>query len=193
MAFELPKLPYELDALAPNISKETLEYHYGKHHAAYVNNLNKLIEGTAFAGQSLEDIVKKSDGGIFNNAAQALNHQLYWNIMSPSGSGKPSGDLAAAIDRDFGSFDAFKTKYTQAANTHFGSGWAWLAKNQGGKLEVLTTVNAGNPIRDGYKPILNCDVWEHSYYIDYRNARPTYVEKYFELINWNYVAKQFAG
>jgi Fe-Mn family superoxide dismutase len=193
MAFELPKLPYELDALAPNISKETLEYHYGKHHAAYVNNLNKLIEGTAFAGQSLEDIVKKSDGGLFNNAAQALNHMLYWNIMSPSGSGKPSGDLAAAIDRDFGSFDAFKTKYTQAANTHFGSGWAWLAKNQGGKLEVLTTVNAGNPIRDGYQPILNCDVWEHSYYIDYRNARPTYVEKYFELINWDYVAKQFVG
>jgi len=193
MAFELPPLPYALDALAPNISKETLEYHYGKHHAAYINNLNKLIDGTDFANQSLEDIVKKSEGGLFNNAAQALNHQLYWNCMSPSGSGQPTGALADTISRDFGSFDDFKAKYTQAANTHFGSGWAWLAKNSGGKLEVVTTVNAGNPICDGYKPILACDVWEHSYYIDYRNARATYVDKFFELINWDYVAKQLAG
>ena len=191
MAFELPALPYEMDALAPNISKETLEYHYGKHHASYVANLNKLAEGTEFEKASLEDIIKKADGGLFNNAAQIWNHTFYWNCLSPSGGGQPSGTLAEAISRDFGTFEDFKAKFAPAAVATFGSGWAWLAKGSSGKLEIISASNAGNPIRDGKTPILTCDVWEHAYYIDYRNARPAYVEKFFELINWDFVSKQF--
>ena len=193
MAFELPALPYEMDALAPNISKETLEYHYGKHHAAYVANLNRLAEGSEFENASLEEIIKKADGGLFNNAAQIWNHTFYWNCLSPSGGGQPTGALAEAISRDFGTFEDFRAKFTPAAIGTFGSGWAWLAKGAAGKLEIISASNAGNPLRDGIKPILTCDVWEHAYYIDYRNARPAYVEKFFELINWDFVSKQFEG
>lgn len=193
MVFELPALPYEMDALAPNISKETLQYHYGKHHASYVANLNKLVDGTDFKNASLEDIIKKADGGLFNNAAQIWNHTFYWNCLSPSGGGQPSGALAEAIGRDFGTFKDFVSKFTPAAVGTFGSGWAWLAKNASGKLEIISASNAGNPLRDGITPILTCDVWEHAYYIDYRNARPAYVEKFFELINWDFVSRQFEG
>lgn len=191
MAFELPKLPYDLDALAPNISKETLEYHYGKHHASYVTNLNKLVDGTPHADDTLEGIIKSASGGIFNNAAQIWNHTFYWNCLSPNGGGAPTGVLAEAINKSFGSFDDFKAKFTPAAVTTFGSGWAWLAKNSDGGLEIISASNAGNPLKDGKSPILTCDVWEHAYYIDYRNARPAYVEKFYELINWDFVAKQF--
>ncbi|MFZ5980235.1 MAG: superoxide dismutase [Candidatus Zixiibacteriota bacterium] len=189
MAHTLPKLPYEMDALAPVISKETLEYHYGKHHNAYVTNLNKLIEGGEFANASLEDIIKKASGGIFNNGAQAFNHNFYWHCFSPSGGGVPKGDLAAAIERDFGSFEEFKKQFTQAAATNFGSGWTWLVKGANGKLAIDNTSNAGNPIRDGKTPLLTVDVWEHAYYIDYRNARPTYLEKLWDIFNWDFVAK----
>lgn len=189
MAHELPKLPYAMDALAPVISKETLEYHYGKHHQAYVNNLNKLIAGSEFEKASLEEIIKKATGGIFNNGAQVFNHTFYWNCFSPSGGGEPSGKLADAIENDFGSFAEFKKQFTQSAATNFGSGWTWLVKDTDGKLKIVNTSNAGNPVKEGKKPLLTVDVWEHAYYIDYRNARPTYLEKVWDIFNWDFVAK----
>src|SRR5690606_21477976 len=171
MEHQLPPLPYAMDALAPHISKETFEYHYGKHHQAYVTNLNNLIKGTEFENMSLEDIIRKSSGGIFNNAAQVWNHTFFWSCMKPSGGGKPAGDLAQAIDRDFGSFDKFKEDFSNAAATQFGSGWAWLVLD-GGKLSVMKTPNADLPMKHGKKALLTLDVWEHAYYIDHRNARP---------------------
>lgn len=193
MAFELPALPYAKDALAPTISEETLEFHYGKHHNTYVEKLNGLIEGTEFADASLEDIIKKSSGGVFNNAAQVWNHTFYWNSMSPNGGGEPTGELADAIKAEFGSFDDFKTKFSEAAAGNFGSGWTWLVKNSSGKLEIVNTSNAGCPITDGHTPLITVDVWEHAYYIDYRNARPKYLEGFFKLANWDFAAKNFAG
>ena len=193
MTHELPALPYAENALEPHISAETLRFHHGKHHATYVANLNKLIAGTKLADLPLEEIVRESDGGVFNNAAQVFNHTFYWNCLSPSGGGTPAGDLAAAIDAAFGSFDAFREKFSQTAVTTFGSGWAWLVKNADGSLGLLSTSNAGTPLTTGQTPLLTCDVWEHAYYIDYRNARPSYVEKFWELVNWEFVAKNFSG
>ena len=186
--FTLPPLPYAKDALAPTISAETIEYHYGKHHQTYVDNLNKLTAGTEFANMPLEDIVRKSSGGIFNNSAQVWNHTFFWNCLTPKGAGKPSG-AAAAIDKSFGSFDKFKEQFSQAAITQFGSGWAWLVKKADGSLAIVQKSNAGNPMTDGDKPLLTCDVWEHAYYIDYRNARAKFVENYWKLVNWDFVAK----
>ncbi len=192
MAIELPALPYSRDALAPIISEETLDYHYGKHHQAYVTNLNKMIEGTAHADASLEDIVRNSEGGVFNNAAQVWNHTFYWNSLSPNGGGAPSGALAEAIDAAFGSFDAFKEKFTASAVGNFGSGWTWLVKNGSGKLEIVNTSNAGTPITDtSVTPLLTVDVWEHAYYVDFRNARPAYLAKFWELANWDFAAANF--
>jgi Fe-Mn family superoxide dismutase len=188
MEHKLPELPYARDALAPRISGETLDYHYGKHHKAYVDNLNKLIKDTEFQEMPLEDIIKKASGGIFNNAAQVWNHTFYWNCLSPDGGGEPAGELAAAINKSFGSFDAFKEQFSSAAATRFGSGWAWLVQNADGSLAVESTPNAENPLTSGKKPLLTCDVWEHAYYIDYRNARPKYVEAFWDLVNWDFVA-----
>lgn len=188
MAFELPALPYAKNALEPHISEETLEYHYGKHHNTYVVNLNNLIAGTDFENQSLEDIIKNSDGGIFNNAAQIWNHTFYWNCLSPNGGGEPTGALADAINAKFGSFEQFKKDFSDACVTNFGSGWTWLVKNGSGKLEIVKTSNAGCPLTDSLTPLLTCDVWEHAYYIDYRNARPSYVEAFWNLVNWDFVA-----
>jgi Fe-Mn family superoxide dismutase len=188
MKHELPPLPYAMDALEPYISRETLEYHYGKHHKAYVDNLNNLIAGTEFENLSLEEILLKAQGPIFNNAAQVWNHTFYWNcMMKPHGGGEPDGKLADAIRRDFGSFEAFKEAFSKAAVSLFGSGWAWLVKS-GDKLEIVQTSNAGNPMTSGQKPLLTCDVWEHAYYIDYRNARAKYVENFWNLVNWDFVA-----
>ena len=184
----LPELPYAKDALEPHISAETLEYHHGKHHNTYVTNLNNLIPGTEFEDMALEDIIKKSSGGVFNNAAQVWNHTFYWNCLSPNGGGAPSGELAAGIDAAFGSFDAFKEAFSKSAATNFGSGWTWLVKDGSGKLEIVNTSNAANPMTDGKTPILTCDVWEHAYYIDYRNARPKYVEAFWNLVNWDFAA-----
>ena len=184
-----PKLPYANDALAPNISAETIEYHYGKHHKTYVDNINRLIQGTEFANSSLEDIIKKAQpGGIFNNAAQVWNHTFYWNSLSPKGGGEPKGAVADAIIKSFGSFKDFQEKFTNAAVTHFGSGWAWLVKNADGSLAIETTGNAGTPLKDGKKALLTCDVWEHAYYFDYRNARAKYVEAFWKLVNWDFVS-----
>jgi len=193
MSFELPALPYAPDALAPHISAETLEYHYGKHHQTYVTNLNNLIPGTEFAGLSLEEIVKKSSGGIFNNAAQVWNHTFYWHSLSPNGGGAPSGGLANAIDRTFGSFEQFKAEFTKTAVTTFGSGWAWLVKKPNGGLELVSTSNAAIPLTDGLTPILTCDVWEHAYYIDYRNLRPKYLEAFWALVNWEFASANYEG
>ncbi|MEJ2719605.1 MAG: Fe-Mn family superoxide dismutase [bacterium] len=189
MAFELPKLPYPEDGLAPHISKETLEYHYGKHHQAYVKNLNDLVPGSQFEGKRLEDIVENASGKIFNNAAQVWNHTFYWNCMSPNGGGKPTGDLAKKIDETFTSFDKFKEEFAKVAAGTFGSGWAWLVKRKDGTLVIEGLSNAGNPLTSGGTPLLTCDVWEHAYYIDYRNARPKYVEAFWELVNWDFAAK----
>ena len=189
MEHRLPELPFDKGALAPNISVETLEYHYGKHHKTYVDNLNKLIPGTEFEKLSLEDIIKKATGAIFNNAAQTWNHTFYWNSLSPNGGGEPSGELAAAISKNFGSFTQFKDKFTTASTTLFGSGWAWLGKNPDGSLAVDTTSNAGNPLKDGKKPLITCDVWEHAYYIDYRNARAKYVEAFWKIVNWKFASQ----
>ncbi|MFO0669705.1 MAG: superoxide dismutase [Polyangiaceae bacterium] len=189
MAFSLPPLPYEKNALAPHISAETLEFHYGKHHQAYVTNLNKLLEGKPEASKSLEDIIMSSDGGVFNNAAQIWNHTFYWHSMKPNGGGAPTGDLAAAINRDFGSFDKFKEEFTAAATTQFGSGWAWLV-SQNGKLAVTKTGNADLPMKHGQKALLTIDVWEHAYYIDFRNLRPKYIETFLSsLVNWDFAAE----
>jgi superoxide dismutase, Fe-Mn family len=191
MENKLPELPFAKDALVPYISVETLEYHYGKHHKTYIDNLNKLIPGTEFEGSTLEDMVKKASGGIFNNAAQVWNHTFYWNCLSPKGGGEPAGTLAIAITKNFGSFTEFKEKFTNTAVTLFGSGWAWLVKNTDGSLIIESTGNAGNPFREGKTPLLNCDVWEHAYYIDYRNARAKYVEAFWNIINWDFADQNF--
>ena len=193
MAHQLPALPYANDALAPTISAETIEYHYGKHHQTYVTNLNNLVPGTEFENASLEDIIMKASGGIFNNAAQVWNHTFYWNCLSPNGGGAPSGALADAINSAFGSFDDFKQKFSASAATNFGSGWTWLVKNSDGGVEIVNTSNAGNPMTDGKTPLLTIDVWEHAYYIDYRNARPKYLESVWDIVNWDFVAQNFAG
>ncbi len=186
MSFSLPPLPYDKTALAPHISAETLEYHHGKHHKAYVDNLNKLLEGKPEATKSLEDIIKTSEGGVFNNAAQIWNHTFYWSSMKPSGGGQPTGDLAQAITRDFGSYEKFAEEFTTAGTTQFGSGWAWLVLDKG-KLAVTKTPNADLPLKHGQKALLTMDVWEHAYYIDFRNARPKYIETFLKhLVNWDF-------
>lgn len=191
MVFKLPELPYEKSALEPYISKETLEYHHGKHHQAYVNKLNELIPGTQFEDLSLENIIMKSKDAIFNNAAQVWNHTFYWHCMKPNGGGEPDGELANVIEKQFGNFDQFKDKFTNAAITRFGSGWAWLVKNENGSLEVLNTMNADNPMTINKKPLLTCDVWEHAYYIDTRNDRGKYVSNFWNVVNWDYVAENY--
>jgi superoxide dismutase, Fe-Mn family len=189
MAFTLPSLPYAKDALAPHISAETLDYHHGKHHQAYVTNLNKLVEGKPDEKKSLEEIIKSSEGGVFNNAAQIWNHSFYWQCMKPKGGGQPTGDLLSAIQRDFGSFDKFKEEFSNAAATQFGSGWAWLVL-QNGKLSVTKTGNADLPMKHGQKALLTIDVWEHAYYIDFRNARPKYIETFLShLVNWDFATE----
>lgn len=187
----LPPLPYAKDALAPIISAETIEFHYGKHHQAYVDNLNKLIVGTEYENLSLEQIVKKTaqPGPVFNNAAQVWNHTFYWNCLKPKGGGEPSGKLADAINKGYGSFANFKTEFSKAATTLFGSGWAWLVRRSDGSLGIVQTANAINPLVTGEKPLLTCDVWEHAYYVDYRNARPKYVESFWNLVNWDFAAQ----
>ncbi|MDD4602517.1 MAG: Fe-Mn family superoxide dismutase [Bacteroidales bacterium] len=187
MTHELPGLPYAQDALEPYISKKTIEFHYGKHHQAYVNNLNKLIVGTEFENSPLEDVIRKAGGGIFNNAAQVWNHTFYWNCMKPQGGGEPTGILAEAIIKNFGSFGEFKEKYTAAAATLFGSGWAWLIKKNDGKLEIVQESNAGNPLKYGATPLLTCDVWEHAYYLDKQNLRPNYIADFWKLVDWKAV------
>jgi Fe-Mn family superoxide dismutase len=189
MAITLPPLPYAQDALQPYISAETLQYHYGKHHQAYVNNLNNLIPNTEYAHLSLEDIIKRANDGIFNNAAQVWNHTFYWHCLSPNAGGIPQGVVADAINGTFGSFDAFKEAFTKCAMGTFGSGWAWLTKNSAGKLEIISTPNAGTPMTEGKTALLTCDVWEHAYYIDYRNARADYLGAFWQLVNWDFVAK----
>jgi Fe-Mn family superoxide dismutase len=193
MEHKLPELPYAKNALEPYISAETLEYHHGKHHQTYVTNLNNLIKGTEFENLSLEDIVKKSSGSIFNNAAQVWNHTFYWNCLKPNGGGEPGGPLADAINKAFGSFAAFREKFSASAVGNFGSGWTWLVKNAGGGVEIVNTSNAGTPMTSGQTALLTCDVWEHAYYIDYRNLRAKYVENFWNLVNWDFVAKNFAG
>lgn len=188
MTFSLPELPYAMDALSPHISKETLEYHYGKHHNAYVNNLNKLIIDTPFANQSLETIIQEASGGIFNNAAQVWNHTFYWHCLSPNGGGDPTGRLATLLQETFGSLTAFKEQFTQAAATTFGSGWAWLVQDKQNHLKIVSTSNAGTPMTEGLQALMTCDVWEHAYYIDYRNARPDYINAFWSLVNWDFVA-----
>ena len=192
MKHELPALPFAQDALAPVISAETLEYHYGKHHNAYVTNLNNLVPGTEFENSTLEEIILKASGGVFNNAAQVWNHTFYWNCLSPKGGGAPSGALGAAIDAAFGSFDNFKAEFSKAAATNFGSGWTWLVKNADGSLAIASTSNAGTPMTSGQTALLTVDVWEHAYYVDYRNARPKYLEEIWKIFNWDFVAEQFA-
>jgi len=192
MAIELPALPWARDALAPHISAETIDYHYGKHHQTYVTNLNNLIKGTEFENLDLVAIVKKSQGGMFNNAAQVWNHTFYWNSLSPKGGGEPSGKLADAIKKAFGGFDKFKEEFSKIAVGTFGSGWAWLVQRADGGLALVSTSNAATPITGADRPLLTCDVWEHAYYIDYRNARPKYVEAFWNLANWEFAASQMA-
>lgn len=193
MSFELPPLPYALNALAPVLSQETLEYHYGKHHLAYVNNLNNLIPGTEYEKKSLEEIIRTAPaGGIFNNAAQIWNHTFYWHCLTPDGKNVPKGRLAEAIEKTFGSFEAFKEAFNKTAIGTFGSGWAWLVKNKDGSLAIQSTSNAGTPMTEDKKALLTCDVWEHAYYIDYRNARPKYVDSFWEIVNWSFAEKNFS-
>ena len=191
MEHKLPELPFASHALVPHISEETIEYHYGKHHKAYVDNLNKLIPGTEFEDMRLEDIIKKASGGIFNNAAQIWNHTFYWNCLSPKGGSEPSGEIADALAKSFGSFEKFKGQFTSAAVTLFGSGWSWLVKNADGSLSIEATSNAGTPLKEGKKALLTCDVWEHAYYIDYRNARAAYVDAFWKLVNWKFAEENF--
>ncbi|HLD16584.1 MAG TPA: superoxide dismutase [Coxiellaceae bacterium] len=191
MTFELPNLPYPKNALEPHISQETFEYHHGKHHAAYVKKLNELVQNTEFEHMDLVEIMKKSSGPIFNNAAQHWNHSFYWLCMSPSGGGEPTGELLKAVNEAFGSFAVFKEKFTAAAIGQFGSGWAWLVKN-GDQLEIVATGNAENPLTKGKTPLLTCDVWEHAYYIDTRNDRPKYVSHFWEVVNWTFAAENWA-
>jgi len=193
MEHKLPELPFAINALEPHISAETLEFHHGKHHNTYVTNLNNLIKGTEWEDSSLEDIVKKAPaGGLFNNAAQVWNHSFYWNCLSPEGGGEPSGALAEAINSKFGSLETFKEQFTQKSVTTFGSGWGWLVKNTNGTLSIESTSNADNPLTAGQTPVLTCDVWEHAYYIDYRNARPKYVGAFWNIVNWKFVESNFA-
>ncbi len=192
MTFELPKLPYEIDALSPAIDKKTMEFHYGKHHQAYVNNLNNLVNGTKFENSSLEDIIKGADGGIYNNGAQVWNHTFYFTSFKPSGGGEPTGGLAGSITKHFGSFSEFKEQFSKAAITLFGSGWVWLVKqNSDHSLKIIQESNAGNPLRNGYTPILTCDVWEHAYYLDYQNRRPDYVKAFWDILDWDAISKRF--
>lgn len=194
MEHKLPDLPFARGALAPHISEETLEYHYGKHHAAYVTKLNGLIPGTEFEKATLEEIIKSAPaGGVFNNAAQVWNHTFYWNSLSPNGGGNPGGTLADAIEKTFGSADEFKTKFSDSAANNFGSGWTWLVKNASGGLEIVNTSNAGTPISGDQVPLLTIDVWEHAYYIDYRNARPNYIAAYWNLVNWDFANANLDG
>ena len=193
MAFELPALPYERNALEPHISAETLEFHHGKHHQTYVTKLNGLIEGTDFEGKSLEDIVKSSDGGVFNNAAQVWNHTFYWNSLSPNAGGEPTGALADAINAKWGSFAEFKAAFNDKAVNNFGSSWTWLVKTADGQLDIVNTSNAATPITDGHTPLLTVDLWEHAYYIDYRNVRPNYLEGFWALANWSFASENFAA
>jgi len=194
MAFTLPPLPYAKNALEPHISAETLEFHYGKHHQTYVDKLNGLVPGTEFEGKSLEDIVKKSSGGVFNNAAQIWNHTFYWNSLSPNGGGEAKGAVAEAINKAFGSFAEFKTKFTESSINNFGSSWTWLVKKADGTLAIVNTSNAATPLTEaGTTPLLTVDLWEHAYYIDFRNARPKYLEAFWALVNWDFVNKNLAG
>jgi Fe-Mn family superoxide dismutase len=183
---QLPDLPYAGDALEPHISAETLSFHYGKHHRTYVDKLNGLIAGTEYEELSLEDIIKKASGGVFNNAAQVWNHTFYWNSLSPQGGGAPSGKIAEAIEGKWGSFESLQAKFSESAVTNFGSGWTWLVRNRNSELEIVNTSNAGNPLTENQTPLLTIDVWEHAYYIDYRNARPKYVDAYWKLVNWEF-------
>ena len=192
MAFELPPLPYDKTALEPHISAETLEYHHGKHHQTYVNKLNELVAGTDNESKSLEEIIRSSDGVLFNQAAQVWNHTFYWHSMSPNGGGDPSGELAEAIKAKWGSVDKFRDEFNATAAANFGSGWTWLVKN-GNELEIVNTDDAATPITDNKTPLLTVDVWEHAYYIDYRNARPEYLKHFWEIVNWEFAAKNFAG
>jgi superoxide dismutase, Fe-Mn family len=197
MAFTLPELPWAKDALAPTISAETIEYHYGKHHKTYVDNLNKFAAGTKYESMSLEEVIKASQGQanekkMFNNSAQVWNHTFFWNSMAPKAGGNPTGAIAAAIDKSFGSFGDFKTKFSEAAAAQFGSGWAWLVKNADGALAIETTANADTPFAVGKRCVLTLDVWEHAYYIDYRNARPKFIEAWWNLVNWDFANKNIA-
>lgn len=191
MAFSLPELPYAANALEPVISENTINFHYGKHHQAYVTNVNNLVAGTEFEKASLEEIILKAEGGIFNNGAQVWNHTFYFMQFSPDGCREPKDELKAAIDAKFGSFDAFKEAFSKAAATLFGSGWAWLIVNESGELEIVQTSNAGNPLRDGKKTLLTCDVWEHAYYLDKQNARPKYIEDFWKIVDWKVVSERF--
>jgi superoxide dismutase, Fe-Mn family len=193
MEHTLPPLPFDKNALAPHMSEETLEYHYGKHHQTYVTNLNKLIPGTEFENLSLEEIVKKASGGVFNNAAQIWNHTFFWNSLSPKGGGAPSGALGDAINAKWGSYDKFKEEFGKVAVGTFGSGWAWLVKKTDGSLDIVSTSNAATPLTTDSKALLTIDVWEHAYYIDYRNARPKFVEAYWNIVNWDFAAKNFGA
>ena len=194
MEHTLPQLPYAIDALAPHYSKETFEYHHGKHHNTYVVNLNNLIKGTEFEALSLEEIVKKASGGIYNNAAQHWNHSFFWKCMTPNGGAAPTGKLADAINAKFGSFDKFKEEFAKSAAGTFGSGWTWLVKNADGSVEIVNTGAAGNPIVDGKTPLITVDVWEHAYYIDYRNARPKFLEVFLNnLANWKFAEENYAA
>ena len=186
MSISLPDLPYSNDALQPHISTETIEYHYGKHHRSYVTKLNEAISGTEFQNMALEDIVRQSSGGVFNNAAQVWNHTFYWNSLSPTGGGEPSGSIAEVIDKSFGSFSSFKADFTKAATSLFGSGWVWLLQASDGTLSIEKTSNADTPLKGPHKALLTCDVWEHAYYVDYRNARPQYIAAFWELVNWDF-------
>lgn len=188
----LPALPYALDALAPLISKETLEFHYGKHHQTYVTNLNNLVKGTEFESMTLDEIIKKSSAGVFNNAAQIWNHTFYWNSLAPNAGGEPTGALSAAINAKWGSFDAFKDAFNKSAAGNFGSSWTWLVKKAEGSLDIVNTSNAATPITGADKPLLTCDLWEHAYYIDYRNSRPNYLASYWKLVNWQFASANFA-
>ena len=187
MKHELPPLPYPVDALEPHISGETLEFHHDKHHRTYVDKLNQLVKGSPFETASLEEIVRKATGAIFSNGAQAWNHAFYWQCLSPEGGGSPSGAVAKIIERSFGGFEQFRDKFSESAVSLFGSGWTWLARNADGSLEIVNCANADTPLRSGKTPLLACDVWEHAYYIDYRNARQDYVEAFWNVVNWDFV------
>ncbi len=189
MSYKLPALPYAQDALEPHISRETVGFHYGKHHAGYVKKLNELLKGHKLEDATLEEIVRRSSGEIFNNAAQVWNHNFYWQCLSPRGGGEPSGDLASEIKSAFTSFAAFRKKFAEIGEHTFGSGWTWLVRNSAGSLEIVSTQNAETPIKAGQTALLTCDVWEHSYYIDYRNSRPDYIKAYWNLVNWQFVAQ----
>ncbi len=191
MSFALPNLKYAPDALVPFITKQTIDFHYGKHHQAYVNNLNNLVPGTRFENATLEQIIREADGAVFNNAAQIWNHTFYFESFSPHGQKEPTGSIAQAIYSAFGSFETFKEKFTGSAVTLFGSGWAWLVKNADGRLEIIQESNAGNPMKKGFTPLLTCDVWEHAYYLDYQNRRPDYVQAFWNIIDWKVIESRF--